>query len=83
MAWPGFRSITWFLIVGPPGLLAALADKINADVVAILKKPEIDQKLKTLRLDPMGGTPADAAKFFADETQLWGRVIREAHITLD
>jgi tripartite-type tricarboxylate transporter receptor subunit TctC len=80
---PGFRSITWFPIVGPPGLPAALADKINADVVAILKKPEIDQKLKTLRLDPMGGSPADAAKFFADETALWGRVIREAHITLD
>ena len=80
---PGFRSITWFPIVGPPGLPAALADKINADVVAILKKPEIDQKLKTLRLDPMVGSPADAAKFFADETALWGRVIREAHITLD
>jgi tripartite-type tricarboxylate transporter receptor subunit TctC len=80
---PGFRSITWFPIVGPPGLPAAIADKINADVVAILKKPEIDQKLKTLRLDPMGGSPADAAKFFADETALWGRVIREAHITLD
>src|SRR5271170_4706617 len=44
---PGFRSITWFAIAGPPGLPAALADKINADVVDILKKPEINQKLKT------------------------------------
>jgi len=79
---PEFRSITWFPIVGPPGLPAALADKINADVVDILKKPEINEKLHTLRLDPMGGTPADAAKFFADETKLWGRVIAENHITL-
>jgi tripartite-type tricarboxylate transporter receptor subunit TctC len=79
---PGFRSITWFAIAGPPGTPAALAEKINRDVVEILQKPEISGKLRTLRLEPMAGTTADAAKFIAEETQLWGRVIREAHITL-
>ena len=80
---PGFRSITWFPIVGPPGLPAALADKINADVAEILKKPAITEKLRSLRLDPMGGTPADAAKFFAAETALWGKVIDENHIVVE
>ncbi len=79
---PGFRSITWFAIAGPPGLPAALAEKINRDVVEILHKPEIDGKIRALRLDPMGGSIADAAKFIADETTLWNRVITEAHITL-
>ena len=41
-----------------------------------------EDKLRALRLEPMGGTPADAAKFFASETKLWGRVIKEANITL-
>jgi len=77
---PGFRSITWFPIVGPPGMTDALMQKINRDVVAILQKPEISNKLRSLRLEPMIGTSADAAKFFADETQLWGRVISESHI---
>jgi tripartite-type tricarboxylate transporter receptor subunit TctC len=79
---PGFRSITWFALAGPPGLPAALADKINRDTDAILKKPEIVSKLRALQLEPMGGTTADAAKFIGDETQLWGRVIKEAHITV-
>jgi tripartite-type tricarboxylate transporter receptor subunit TctC len=79
---PAFRSITWFAIAGPPGLPAALADKINRDVVAILQKPEITAKIRDLRLEPMGGTTADMAKFVADETKLWDRVITEAHITL-
>jgi tripartite-type tricarboxylate transporter receptor subunit TctC len=79
---PGFRSTTWFAIVGPPGLPAVLAEKINRDVVDILRQPEIDEKLRALRLDPMGGTTADAAKFIADETKLWDRVITQAHITL-
>jgi tripartite-type tricarboxylate transporter receptor subunit TctC len=79
---PGFRSITWFALAGPPGLPAALADKINRDTDAILQKPEVVAKLRALQLEPMGGTTADAAKFIGDETQLWGRVIKEAHITL-
>jgi len=79
---PGFRSITWFALAGPPGLPTALADKINRDTDAILKKPEIVARLKALQLEPMGGTTADAAKFIGEETQLWGRVIKEAHITV-
>ena len=79
---PGFRSITWFALAGPPGLPAALANKINRDTDAILKKPEIVSKLRALQLEPMGGTTADATKFIGDETQLWGRVIKEAHITV-
>jgi tripartite-type tricarboxylate transporter receptor subunit TctC len=80
---PGFRSITWFAIAGPPGLPPALADKINGDVAEILRKPEIADKIEALRLEPMGGTTADARKFIAEETQLWDRVIKEAHITVD
>ena len=80
---PGFRSITWFPIVGPPGMPQALVEKVNRDVVAILRKPAIGDKLAALRLDPMIGTPADAARFFADETQLWGKVIAESRIALE
>jgi tripartite-type tricarboxylate transporter receptor subunit TctC len=80
---PGFRSITWFAIAGPPNLPPALAQKINRDVAEILRKPDIDDKLRAIRLEPMGGTIADATKFVAEETELWGRVIREAHITVE
>jgi tripartite-type tricarboxylate transporter receptor subunit TctC len=76
----GFRSITWFAMVGPPGMPAALAARINRDVVDILQRPAVSAKLRDLRLDPMIGTPADAARFFAEETELWGRVIREANV---
>jgi tripartite-type tricarboxylate transporter receptor subunit TctC len=79
---PGFRSITWFAIAGPPGFPPALADKINRDTDEILKKPEIVARLRALQLDPMGGTTADAVKFIAGETQLWSKVITQAHITL-
>lgn len=79
---PGFRSITWFALVAPPGTPVALADKINRDVAEFLQKPEIGEKLRNLRLDPMGGSRAEAASFLADETQLWSRVIKENNVAL-
>jgi tripartite-type tricarboxylate transporter receptor subunit TctC len=79
---PGFRSITWFAMAGPPGLPSALVQKINHDVADILRKPDVVAKIQNLRLDPMPGTTADAAKFIASETKLWDKVITESHITL-
>jgi tripartite-type tricarboxylate transporter receptor subunit TctC len=61
---------------------AELANKINQDVNESLKRPEVSERLQNLSLEPMPGTPADAAKFFAEETALWGRVIREKNITV-
>ena len=80
---PGFRSITWFAIAGPPGTPSPLAERINRDIAEILQKPEITERLRTLQLDPMSGSTADVAKFIAGETQLWGKVIAQAHITLE
>jgi tripartite-type tricarboxylate transporter receptor subunit TctC len=80
---PGFRSVTWFAIVAPPGTAPALAMRINRAVVETLMMPEINARLDRLSLEPMIGTPADAAKFFAGETRLWGKVIAEANIKME
>jgi tripartite-type tricarboxylate transporter receptor subunit TctC len=77
---PGFRSITWFALVAPPGTPAAIVDKVNRDANAALN--DLADRLTAIRLEPMPGNSEDAARFIADETALWGKVINEAHITL-
>jgi tripartite-type tricarboxylate transporter receptor subunit TctC len=77
---PGFRSITWFALVAPPGTPAALAERINHDTVEVLGSPEVRERLRDLSLDLGATTRADTAKFFAEETALWSQVIRQAKI---
>jgi tripartite-type tricarboxylate transporter receptor subunit TctC len=77
---PGFRSITWFGLVAPPGMPAALADRINHDAVEVLGGEGVRDRLHDLALDPGGTTRADTAAFFADETALWTQVIKQAKI---
>jgi tripartite-type tricarboxylate transporter receptor subunit TctC len=79
---PGFRSITWFALAAPPETPAPLVAKINQDTVQILKDPSVSSKLRDLQLEPGATSPAETAQFFADELKLWGKVIKDANITV-
>jgi tripartite-type tricarboxylate transporter receptor subunit TctC len=74
---PGFRSLTWFALVAPPKTSQVVVDKINKDVVAILHSAEVSARLKDMMLVPVGSTPAEARKFFEEETVQWGKLISD------
>ena len=77
---PGFRSITWFGGVAPPGTSVSVAEKVHKDLVEVLARPEVNAKLAELMLEPVASTPAQAAQFFVEETALWGKVIRDTGV---
>lgn len=77
---PGFRSTTWFGLVGPPAMTDTIADKLNADVVALLTSADVSALLAKLSLDAGATSRADTVKFFTAEAEQWVRVIKEAGI---
>jgi tripartite-type tricarboxylate transporter receptor subunit TctC len=76
----GYRAVTFFGIVAPPGTPDALAERINRDVVACMGESAFIEKTKALGMDLAPGSRAEAGKFFADERELWGKVISQAGI---
>jgi tripartite-type tricarboxylate transporter receptor subunit TctC len=79
---PGYRAVTWYAMVAPPQTPATLADKINRDVVEILGRPDVVEKARGIQMEPAARGRAEAARFFAEETELWGKVIKAADIPL-
>jgi tripartite-type tricarboxylate transporter receptor subunit TctC len=79
---PGYRAVTWYAMVAPPQTPAAVADKINNDLAEIFSRPEVADKVRGIQMEPVTKTRAQAASFFADEAQLWGKVIKAANIPL-
>jgi tripartite-type tricarboxylate transporter receptor subunit TctC len=77
---PGYQSITWFGLVAPPDTPKDIVARLNADVLAIMKTPEMQKFLTTTSLIPVATSPADSTAFFEAEAKLWDRVIREAKI---
>ena len=80
-ALPGYRSVTWYAMTAPPGMPAALADRINRDVNEILTRKDVAERVRAIQMSPVSRPRDAAAKFFGEETQLWGRVIKAANIT--
>ncbi len=78
---PGFRSVTWFGLMAPERTPRPIVDKIQKDVAAIFADPAFFARLRTLSVDPVAMTPADSAKFIAEETVLWSKVVRDAKIS--
>ena len=79
---PGFESVAWYAIVAPPQTPKAIVDKINADVNAILKEPEVRERLKKLSAEIYGGSVAKTAKYMHEEVDRWDNVIKAAHIKI-
>ena len=80
---PGFKSLTWFGLVAPPGTPEALAERINTDVVTIINSQQTSEKLRDMQMDPVGSTRRNATEFFAAETQYWAKVVKDAKVSLE
>lgn len=80
---PGFLSMTWFGLAAPPKTPAHIVNKLSAAVNEILKDPDTVARLSQMNADPIGGTPADMAKFIKQERERWSTVIRNTGTKLD
>jgi tripartite-type tricarboxylate transporter receptor subunit TctC len=75
---PGFDATSWFAIFAPAGTPKDIVAKMHTDVVRIFKLPDIQERMKTLGLDPILGSPEDLSKYQASEITKWAKVIKES-----
>jgi len=78
-----FNSSAWFALAAPPGTPAAIAGKLNAAMVDILKMPDVVQKFAVYGAEPIGGSGADMNTFVQAERNRWKQVIETAKVTVD
>jgi tripartite-type tricarboxylate transporter receptor subunit TctC len=79
---PGFEASTWQGIGAPKGTPPEIVEKLNREINAALADPKIKARLDELGSIPTPMSPQAYARLIADETEKWGKVIRDAHITL-
>ena len=79
--YPRFEALAWNGLVAPAGTPRPVIDKINAEVNAILKLPDVTQKMNAAGFDLIGGTPEDFAKLIAAESARWTPVVKRLGIT--
>lgn len=80
---PGILSSAWFGFVLPPATPAAIAERINATAVEVLRSPDVQKRFLEQGAEPVGNTTAEMSAFVKEEMARWKQVIQEAHVTLN
>ena len=81
--YPGFEVSTWFGYLAPAGTPSEIVNRLNGEIGAALKHPEMEKKLVNLGAELAFGTPQDFRKFLEADIARWARVIKQAGIKAD
>jgi tripartite-type tricarboxylate transporter receptor subunit TctC len=75
---PGFEASGWNGIGAPKNTSNEIIDRLNKEITASLADPKIKARLADLGTTPFTGSSAEFAKFIADETEKWAKVVKFA-----
>jgi tripartite-type tricarboxylate transporter receptor subunit TctC len=77
---PGYVNASWGAVIVPAKTPKAIADKINADIVAILNEPETKERMAALSAEVVASSPAEAAAFMNSEEKRLTKLIKDVGI---
>jgi tripartite-type tricarboxylate transporter receptor subunit TctC len=80
---PGFEAVNVFGLVGPPGLPAALVDRLNTAVVRVVKETGMSKYLSDQGADPLTSTPAEYAANIRSEVAKWAKAVKDSGAKVD
>ena len=79
----GFEATGWTAIAAPPGLPKAVADKLRADIAAVLADPDMKDRYATFGYTAYAPTPEQFKAFMAAESTKYADVVKRAKASLD
>ena len=80
---PDVTSITWMAVSAPPGTPATITAKISGAIGQGFRQPDMQERIRKLEANPLGGTPDEMRKMIKESEDIWGPVVRAANISID
>jgi tripartite-type tricarboxylate transporter receptor subunit TctC len=77
----GYDNSSWSAVGAPAGTPKEIISKLNSELAAILKLPDIQEKSAAVGADIIGGTPEQFAAYLKSEIAKFARVVKEAKIS--
>ena len=79
----GFDSSIWFAMFAPKGTDAAIVNKLNEAITAVMEQPEVREKFEAQGNSVRIETPAQFKKTVHENRLKWADVARKANISVD
>ena len=79
----GYEFYVWYALLAPRGTPPAVVNKINEGFNRALSAPEVRDRLASIGIDALGGSPEKFATFLKAEIAKWTKVAKQANIKVD
>lgn len=73
---PGVEATAWYGVLAPAGTPRPFVTRLNGELVKILKRPDVIQKLGGLGFEIVGSTPEQFGAYIRSETRKWEKVVK-------
>lgn len=81
---PGYDAKPWFVVVAPPNLPPALAERLQSGLRTAVTDPDVMAALQKLGTDTGGpATPQQVTELIRADLAKWGAIIKRANISVD
>jgi tripartite-type tricarboxylate transporter receptor subunit TctC len=81
--YPGFDALAWNGVLVPAATPKAIVQRLNAEINAVLKDPDVVQKMNASGFALVGGTPEQFGALIKGESDKWAPVIRKAGVKIE
>ena len=79
---PGFEAMIWIGYVAPTGLPKETLAKLNEHLVRAIRQPDVTKAMEDRGATVLASTPEEFSKIVASDLERWGKVVKEANITI-
>jgi tripartite-type tricarboxylate transporter receptor subunit TctC len=79
----GFDAMQWYGSVGPAGIPADIVKRLNETQVAVLKAPDLAEKLASEAVEPWPMSPEQFGQYIKSEIARWSTLAKARNIHLD
>ena len=80
---PNAEMLQWFAVLGPAKLPADITRRLNTEIAAILKLPDVAEKIASQGGEIIGGTPESFAAFIPEDSASWAKLVKDANVRMD
>lgn len=78
-----FETSTWYGLLASGGTPRDIINRWNAEWLKIVAMPDTREKMQKVGFEPLSSTPDQFAEFIRKETVRYGKVIKEANLTIE
>ena len=79
---PGYEASVWLALLAPANTPVDIVNKLNKEIVKVLASPDTKKALYDAGVESAYATPEAMTAYMGKEYERWGKVIKDANITM-